>query len=125
MSDSRLLDELRTSLVRLRETARAATDRIENDDPAEDDVAHLAELAGRTGALLALLVEKRNGGGPAMPAGSENAIAEAQELLGESLQQLQTAQEYAKVSLLRMGARLDERIQGEKGARAYQARGSA
>jgi hypothetical protein len=125
MSDSHLLDELRTSLVRLRETARAATDRIENDDPAEDDVAHLAELAGRTELLLARLVEKRNGGGPATPAGSENALAEAQELLGESLQQLQTAQEYAKVSLLRMGAWLDERIQGEKGARAYQARGSA
>src|SRR5262245_9001601 len=113
------LAEYRDVVRSFRDAALTAAELVEGSDSAGEALTDLTRLAARSEVLLARLVEKHGGSGRPVPVESERTLAEARELLEESITRLQTAGECARLSMLRLGAQLEDSIQGEKGARAY------
>jgi hypothetical protein len=105
-----LCESLRERYARIGQLAEQARGRLEGDEPAQEILAALGELARETAALHQAL--------PLAPAGAPEAGRMLDEAR-QAIERVHDAADEAARSLKRIGDRLDESIQGRKGYQAY------
>jgi hypothetical protein len=111
---------LRVHLQQFRQITREVVNLVQKGNPATELLATLAEMICENKKLLAVVVAQECANRTPLPRETEKALAESQELLEDSIHQLQSAERYAKVSLQEIVDQLQDVAQGQKVARAYQ-----